>query len=87
MLYTLLLTLFSAAHMDEVQGRTTLTDRMHVRSALRLRFFLTGHHLTSTIIKISAAGSSPSWRWPGGKHHVRTHVGPVSSMILELDFI
>jgi hypothetical protein len=80
MLYTLLLTLFSAAHMDEVQGRTTLTEFLIACtfwSTLRLRFFLTGRHLKSAIIKISAAGSSPSWRWPGGKHHVRTHVGPV----------
>ena len=81
MLYTLLLTLLSAARMDEVQGRTTLTEFLIACtcwSALRLRFFLTGRHLKSAIIKISAAGPSPSWRWPGGKHHVRTHVGPFS---------
>ena len=45
MLYTLLLTLLSAAHMDEVQGRTYIdwiSDRMHVLVSTSTQFFLTG---------------------------------------------
>jgi hypothetical protein len=46
------------------------------------------------IIKISAAEISTSWRCPGGKQHVRPHVGllrpccgSTSPRIVELDFI
>jgi hypothetical protein len=67
--------------MDVVQGNTTMTEFLIACtcwSAIQPKFFLTeGRHLKSAMIKISAAESSPSWRWPGGKQHVRTHVGPV----------
>jgi len=72
---------FSATHMDVVQGRVTLTEIAIARTcwfASRPKFFPTeGHHLMPAMIKISAAEISMSWRCPGGKQHVRPHVGLV----------
>ena len=83
--------------MDVVQGRATLTEIAIARTcwfAFRPTFFPTeGRHLMPAMIKISAAEISTSWRCPGGKQHVRPHVGFVcprfgatTPRIVELDF-